>query len=87
MVTVIRFFRRYTLTALIVFLLSWKNGIAPFRLLLIGIAVAAFMQAGTTIWILMGPIYQASQATIWTTGSIYGANWSQVYVIMPWAFC
>lgn len=72
------------LTALIVFSLSWKNGIAPFRLLLIGIAVAAFMQAGTTIWILMGPIYQASQATIWTTGSIYGANWSQVYVIMPW---
>lgn len=74
-----------TLTALIVFALSWKNGIAPFRLLLIGIAVAAFMQAGTTIWILMGPIYQASQATIWTTGSIYGANWSQVSVLMPWA--
>lgn len=74
-----------TVTALIVFALSWKNGIAPFRLLLIGIAVAAFMQAGTTIWILMGPIYQASQATIWTTGSIYGANWSQVSVLMPWA--
>jgi iron complex transport system permease protein len=74
-----------TITALVVFLLSWKNGIAPFRLLLIGIAVAAFMQAGTTVWILMGPIYQASQATIWTTGSIYGANWSQIYVIMPWA--
>jgi len=74
-----------TITALIVFSLSWKNGIAPFRLLLIGIAVAAFMQAGTTVWILMGPIYQASQATIWTTGSIYGANWSQVYVLMPWA--
>ncbi|WP_342542809.1 iron ABC transporter permease [Paenisporosarcina sp. FSL H8-0542] len=74
-----------TLTALIVFALSWKNGIAPFRLLLIGIAVAAFMQAGTTIWILMGPIYRANQATIWTTGSIYGANWSQVSVIMPWA--
>ena len=74
-----------TITALVVFSLSWKNGIAPFRLLLIGIAVAAFMQAGTTIWILMGPIYQASQATIWTTGSIYGANWSQVTVMMPWA--
>ncbi|WP_075619376.1 FecCD family ABC transporter permease [Paenisporosarcina indica] len=74
-----------TITALVVFLLSWKNGIAPFRLLLIGIAVAAFMQAGTTIWILLGPIYQASQATIWTTGSIYGANWSQVSVLIPWA--
>ncbi|MBE3102689.1 MAG: iron chelate uptake ABC transporter family permease subunit, partial [Bacilli bacterium] len=41
-----------TFTALVVFVLSWKNGIAPFRLLLIGIAVAAFMQAGTTVWIL-----------------------------------
>lgn len=74
-----------TLTALIVFFLSWKNGIAPLRLLLIGIAVSAFMHAGTTVWILMGPIYQASQATIWTTGSIYGANWSQVTVLMPLA--
>lgn len=72
-------------TAFIVFLLSWKNGLAPFRLLLIGIAVSAFMQAGTTVWMLMGPIYRASQATIWTTGSIYGANWSQIYVLMPWA--
>lgn len=74
-----------TITALIVFLLSWKNGLAPFRLLLIGIAVSAFMQAGTTVWMLMGPIYRASQATIWTTGSIYGANWSQIYVLVPWA--
>lgn len=74
-----------TLTALIVFFLSWKNGIAPFRLLLIGIAVAAFMNAGTTIWMLMGPIYRASQATIWTTGTIYGANWSQVKVLVPWS--
>lgn len=74
-----------TITAFAVFLLSWKNGIAPFRLLLIGIAVAAFMNAGTTVWILMGPIYQASQATIWTTGSIYGANWSQVAILMPWS--
>lgn len=73
-----------TLTALIVFLLSWKNGLAPFRLLLIGIAVSAFMQAGTTVWMLLGPIYRASQATIWTTGSIYGANWSQIYVLVPW---
>jgi iron complex transport system permease protein len=74
-----------TITALIVFLLSWKNGIAPFRLLLVGIAVAAFMNAGTTVWMLMGPIYEASQATIWTTGSIYGATWSQIYVLMPWS--
>jgi iron complex transport system permease protein len=74
-----------TITAFVVFFLSWKNGIAPFRLLLIGIAVAAFMNAGTTVWILMGPIYQASQATIWTTGSIYGANWSQVAILMPWS--
>ncbi|AYC30461.1 FecCD family ABC transporter permease [Paenisporosarcina cavernae] len=73
-----------TVTAILVFLLSWKNGIAPFRMLLIGIAVAAFMQAGTTVWMLLGPIYQASQATIWTTGSIYGANWSQNLILVPW---
>ncbi|NYF26353.1 iron chelate uptake ABC transporter family permease subunit [Sporosarcina sp. JAI121] len=72
------------ITAAIVFALSWKNGIAPFRMLLIGIGISAFMHAGTTVLMLVGPIHQASQANIWITGSIYGSNWTEVRMIAIW---
>ncbi|WP_421102182.1 FecCD family ABC transporter permease [Sporosarcina psychrophila] len=72
------------ITAAIVFTLSWKNGIAPFRMLLIGIGISAFMHAGTTVLMLVGPIHQASQANIWITGSIYGSNWTEVRMIAIW---
>ncbi|MFC5589592.1 FecCD family ABC transporter permease [Sporosarcina soli] len=72
------------ITAVIVFMLSWKNGIAPFRMLLIGIGISALMHAGTTVLMLVGPIYQASQANIWITGSIYGSNWTEVRMISIW---
>jgi iron complex transport system permease protein len=74
-----------TIAALLVYLLSWKNGIVPMRLVLIGIGVSALMQAGTTIFMLLGPIYRASQANIWITGTVYGATWKNVAILAPWA--
>jgi iron complex transport system permease protein len=74
-----------TLGALLVYMLAWKNGIAPMRLVLIGIGVSAFMQACTTLFMLLGPIYRASQANIWITGTVYGASWKQVSLLAPWA--
>jgi len=73
------------LSVLIVYLLAWKNGIAPMRLVLVGIGVAALMQAGTTLFMILGPIYRASQANIWITGSVYGATWKNVAILAPWA--
>ncbi|MBA2870326.1 iron complex transport system permease protein [Anoxybacillus calidus] len=74
-----------TIAALLVYILAWKNGIAPMRLVLIGIGVSAFMQACTTLLMLLGPIYRASQANVWITGSVYGASWKQVALLAPWA--
>jgi iron complex transport system permease protein len=42
------------------------------------------MQAITTLTMVMGPIYQASQANIWITGTVYGSNWSNVAILVPW---
>jgi iron complex transport system permease protein len=70
--------------AFLVYLLAWKNGVAPIRLVLIGIGISALMQALTTLMMIMGPIYRASQANIWLTGTVYGSNWSNVYIIVPW---
>src|SRR5690606_41797234 len=62
----------------IVYALAWKGGVTPLRLVLIGIGLTHAVQALTTIMILFGPIYLATQVHIWTTGSVNGANWNQV---------
>lgn len=72
-----------TVVAILVYFLAWKNGVSPIRLVLIGIGVSAVMQAITTMLMLKGPIYRASEANIWITGTVNGSNWSNVYVIVP----
>jgi iron complex transport system permease protein len=68
---------------LLVYFLAWKNGVSPIRLVLIGIGISALMQALTTLMMIMGPIYRASQANIWITGTVYGSNWTNVSIIVP----
>lgn len=74
-----------TITALLVYVLSWKNGMAQLRLVLIGVGISALMQACTTLLMITGPIYRASQANVWITGSVYGASWKHVTLLAPWA--
>ncbi|OLO39427.1 iron ABC transporter permease [Alkalihalophilus pseudofirmus] len=73
--------------AILIYLLSWRNGVSPIRLVLIGIGLSALTQALTTLFMILGPIYRASQATIWLTGSIYGASWQNVSILLPWTLC
>lgn len=70
-------------TALLVYFLAWKNGVSPIRLVLIGIGISALMQAGTTTMMILGPIYRASQANIWITGSVNGSRWDDASIIVP----
>lgn len=71
---------------LLVYIFAWKNGVSPVRLVLIGIGLSALFQALTTMMMLLGPIYRASQANIWITGTVHGSTWTNVYTIVPWAF-
>ncbi|PLT28621.1 FecCD family ABC transporter permease [Peribacillus deserti] len=70
-------------TAVIVYLLSWKNGMSPVRMVLIGIGISTLLQAGTTLMMILGPIYRASQANIWITGSVNGSKWTDVQLLIP----
>ncbi|MDN4495416.1 FecCD family ABC transporter permease [Ureibacillus aquaedulcis] len=74
-------------TALLVYGLSWTNGVTATRLVMIGVGIAAFMQATSTVLMLAGPIYQASKANIWITGSVNSATWEQVKIIIPVIAC
>ncbi|MBM7663610.1 iron complex transport system permease protein [Solibacillus kalamii] len=74
-------------TALLVYSLAWKNGVSATRLVMIGVGIASFMQAVTTVLMLVGPIYQASKANVWITGSVNSATWQQVKIIIPVVTC
>ncbi|WP_059104741.1 FecCD family ABC transporter permease [Shouchella shacheensis] len=70
--------------SILIYWLSWKKGVTPIRLVLIGIGVAAAMDALTTMMIVFSPITSASQAYTWLTGSVYGTTWENVYAMLPW---
>ncbi len=72
------------ITAFLIYILAWRNGVSPIRMVLIGIGLAALTKAITTFLMIVGPIHRAAQANIWITGSVNGSNWSNVQVIVPW---
>lgn len=50
------------LVSLIIYLLAWKKGVTPIRLVLIGIGVQAGMGALVTMMIVLSPTYSTSEA-------------------------
>ncbi|SDO80481.1 iron complex transport system permease protein [Paenibacillus sp. yr247] len=70
---------------ILVYTLSWKNGITPLRLVLIGTGFTAAMSALSYLMMLSGPIILANQSLTFMTGSIYGVSWQKaVYPLLPW---
>ncbi|MDU0203022.1 FecCD family ABC transporter permease [Paenibacillus sp. MAH-36] len=73
------------IATLLVYSLSWKNGITPLRLVLIGTGFTAAMSALTYLMMISGPIILANQSLTFMTGSIYGVSWQKaVYPLLPW---
>ena len=61
--------------------LSWRGGIAPNRLILVGIGVGAALTSLTTLLLVSGTIEQVRPAQVWSIGSIYGADWTDFRII------
>ncbi|UOQ50407.1 iron ABC transporter permease [Gracilibacillus caseinilyticus] len=70
---------------ILIYGLSWKNGVTPNRLVLIGIGIAAAMQGLVSFMIVFSDTSVTTKAYIWMTGSIYGAVMKDVYQLLPWA--
>lgn len=67
----------------IVFALSWHRGVQPLRMILAGVAVAAFFGGAQTA--LMVFYSDRIQSTInWMAGGFQGASWSHVSMILPY---
>lgn len=68
----------------VVFALAWNRGIHPLRLILSGVAVAAFFSGGTTaLWVAFPDRIQG--AVNWLAGGFGGARWSYVWLILPYS--
>lgn len=70
------------LTAIsLVFILSGRQSSSAIRLLLFGIAIAAVAKALTTVFMLVGPVYQAAQAARWLAGAVNAISWSEIQIM------
>ncbi|MCM3570649.1 iron ABC transporter permease [Neobacillus mesonae] len=69
--------------ALMIYLLAWKKGIDPVRLILVGIGVNAAFGAAIIIFQLKMNPQDFMQAAVWLSGDIWGANWKMVSVLTP----
>jgi iron complex transport system permease protein len=73
-----------TCAAFLIYVLAWKRGVTPVRLILVGIGVNAAFGAALIIFQLRLNPQDFMQATIWLSGSIWGANWDFVLATLPW---
>lgn len=70
--------------ATLIYLLAWRGGDSPIRLILVGIGLGAICGAATTLMITFGDIYDVQRALIWLTGSVYGRSWKEFWPLLPW---
>lgn len=62
-------------TALLIYLLAWKQGVSPYRIVLVGIGLGAMLSAVTAYLLTRAEIWDAARATVWITGSLNGRTW------------
>jgi iron complex transport system permease protein len=66
----------------LIYLLAWRGGDSPIRLILVGIGLGAICGALTTLMITFGDIYDVQRALIWLTGSVYGRSWEEFWPML-----
>jgi iron complex transport system permease protein len=72
-------------SSLFIYLFSWKNGkLDAQRLILCGLAISTGLGAlSTYITLKMNP-KDFEMAAVWINGSIWNANWKNIFSILPW---
>ncbi|WP_336327336.1 FecCD family ABC transporter permease [Halovenus sp. HT40] len=71
---------------LIVYTIAWKNGTSPVRLVLAGVIVSTiFTSLQTSLFFFADNVGVVQSAVAWTNGSLTGADWEQVRIVLPWS--
>jgi iron complex transport system permease protein len=65
-------------TAILVYLLAIKRGVNGYRLILVGIGIAAMLSSVNDYLLTRASIQDAQSAAVWLTGSLNGRGWEHV---------
>ncbi len=65
-------------TATLIYLLAFRRGMSPLRLILVGIGINALFGAAVQFMLVRGDIHAVSQAYRWLVGSLYTADWKDI---------
>ena len=68
--------------ALAIYLLAYRGGVLGTRLVLIGIGIAATLDALTSYILSTAPQWELQEAMRWLTGSLNGASWAHVQPVL-----
>ena len=63
----------------VLYALAWRGGVQGYRVVLVGIGLAAFANAGISYVLTQGRIFEVSQAYVWLVGSLNGRGWEDVW--------
>ena len=69
--------------ALLIYILAWKNGIRPIRIILAGVAVSAFLGAGISSLMILNSD-KVHGALMWMVGGLSARSWPHVEIILPY---
>lgn len=69
------------ITALLVYVLAWRQGLAASRLVLVGIGIGFTAAAAVDYMITRANIYDVQRAAVWLTGSLNGRTWDDVRTV------
>jgi len=68
-------------TAAGIYVLAYRRGVSAYRLILIGIGVAAGLSSLTSYLLTRAEISEVQRATVWLTGSLNARSWDQVTTV------
>lgn len=69
--------------AMLIYLLAWKNGIRPIRIILSGVAVSAFLGAGISALMIFYSD-RVHNALMWMVGGLSARSWPHVEMLWPY---
>jgi iron complex transport system permease protein len=70
-------------TAALVYLLAFRHGVQGFRLIIVGIAIGAFLGSVNTWFTVKVDVDLAMRAAVWGAGSLGLADWGILAVALP----
>ncbi|OLF09793.1 iron ABC transporter [Actinophytocola xinjiangensis] len=65
-------------TALAMYLLAWRDGVTGYRLVLVGIGLAAILLSVTSYLMTRSQVTSAQSALVWLTGSLNNSAWAKL---------